>query len=581
MTSKPCRCCGESALETILDLGPQPICSHLLGDAASSAARHPLALARCLRCGQIQLLDPAPVSLLRSPHPWLTYIEPEGHLDKLVEELIARPGAGPHWRVSGVTYKDASTLARFQQQGWTQCWQLDPAQDLDIADGTTDLAIVQAQLTPERARRAAERHGRADIVLVRHLLEHAHDPRRFLAAIKELVAPGGVAVFECPDSQRAFLHRDYTVVWEEHALYFTAPLFARFFRHGGMRLERLRVFPYAVENSLVAIVRTEAAGAAPRTSESELQGERETLQRYADDFPRQREAWQRWSETGGRRIAAFGAGHATCAFINFFGLASKIEFVADDHPKKQGLFLPGSTAPIRPSTTLETAGVETCLLGLSPESEARVLTRLETARTKGVQFVSIFPLSELVPAEMKRRVDPTKDVMHLDRTLPQAGDTVVAELRRVVGATTRKRARFCAHASPDDPLHEMIICVHADSYVRPHRHRGKAESVHVIAGQADLVIFDEAGEITRVIPLGPQGAGCTWYARLPEQVFHTLVLRGEDFVFHETTLGPFRAEDTEPGPWAPDERDEAAVAVYRCGLVGDVLTWLAAREDLS
>ena len=51
---------------------------------------------------------------------------------------------------------------------------------------------------------------------------------------------------------------------------------------------------------------------------------------YAADFPRQKEAWQDWLAERRGRVAVFGAGHATCAFINYFELASAIEFVAED-----------------------------------------------------------------------------------------------------------------------------------------------------------------------------------------------------------------------------------------------------------
>src|SRR6185436_3958485 len=104
-------------------------------------------------------------------------------------------------------------------------------------------------------------------------------------------------------------------------------------------------------------------------------------------------------------------------------------------------------------------------------------------------------------------------------------------------------------------------------YVRPHRHHGRAESIHVIEGFADLVLFSEQGKIDRIVRLGPPGAGLTWYVRLPRPIFHTLVLRGEDFIFQETTLGPFQRENTEMAPWAPEDSDASAVAAYKCALL--------------
>lgn len=572
MLNQTCRCCS-GALEILLDLGDQPICSHFQASATESVARHPLALAQCRTCGQLQIQDPAPLKLLRSPHAWVSYIEPEGHLDRLADELCALPGAGPQWRVGGVTYKDQSTLERLRKRGWNLLWQLDPASDLEITDGSADLAVIQSQLTPERARRAAAKHGRVDLLLVRHILEHTHTPGLFLAALKELVVPGGLVMFECPDSQQAFLQRDYTVLWEEHLWYFTPELFSRFFTHFGQRLDRLRIYPYVVENSLVALVSPHAAADGSRLPTSTtVRSERERMFRYAGDFSRQKTAWQEWVRLSAGRVAAFGAGHSMCAFINFFALNKSIEFIADDHPRKQELFLPGNAVPIRPSVLLQSGGIDHCLMGLSPESETKVLARQEPAQQAGVRFVSIFPASIHAASAVQTLAGSGKDVLKLDAELPVLDDEAVGRLRAEVRQSTRLRSRYTAHADSMDTLHEMVICLHASGYVRPHRHHGKAESIHVVEGFADLILFSADGSIDRVVPLGPYGSGRIWYVRLPHPVYHTLVLRGEDFILQETTLGPFKREDTEMASWAPEEKDVLGIANYKTYLLGEVLT---------
>ena len=581
MSNLTCRCC-PGAVEVLLDLGMQPVCSHFKSQADEPAAHHPLALAQCTRCGQLQIQDPAPVALLRCPHAWVSYIEPEGHLDQLVDELCALPNAHPQWRVGGVTYKDQSTLERLRQRGWNNLWQVDPTTDLEISDGATDLAVIQERLTPERARRAAAKYGRCDILLVRHILEHTHAPREFLAALNELVTPNGIIVFECPDSQQAFLQREYTVLWEEHVWYFTPELFARFFGIFGLQPVRVRIYPYAVENSLVAFVSPHAAGDAPGLpSPAMLAEERGQMTRYAGDFSRQKIAWQSWMRQSAGRVAAFGAGHSMCAFINFFGLKEHIAFIADDHPRKLGHFLSGNGRPIRPSQLLQDGGIDHCLMGLSPESETKVLARQEPAQSAGVRFVSIFTSSPYAAQAVKLAAATGQDVLKLDAALPLLDDAAITRLRNEVRQSPKLRSRFCAHASSAESLHEMLICIHANGYVRPHRHHGKTESIHVVTGFADLMLFTDDGRIDQVIPLGPYGSGRTWYLRLPHPVYHTLVLRGEDFIFQETTRGPFKSEDTEMAAWAPDENDFSSIPAYKTRLLGAALTPGNSNHTLS
>lgn len=126
----------------------------------------------------------------------------------------------------------------------------------------------------------------------------------------------------------------------------------------------------------------------------------------------------------------------------------------------------------------------------------------------------------------------------------------------------RKRIRLCAHHSPDDRLHEMLIVHERGAYVRPHRHPGKTESTHIIEGLVDVVVFDDSGQIESVIHMGDYASGRTFYYRMAVPVFHTLIIRSSVLVFHETTNGPFDRRDTVFAPWAPEDSDVALVSEF-------------------
>jgi cupin fold WbuC family metalloprotein len=161
-------------------------------------------------------------------------------------------------------------------------------------------------------------------------------------------------------------------------------------------------------------------------------------------------------------------------------------------------------------------------------------------RTKAESAEVLYPLDAIV----------TVDAQMLD------------ELKRDAAKNPRRRIRLCAHRSVDDRVHEMIIVHTKDTYVRPHRHTGKSESFHVIDGIVDVVVFDDRGEIAEVIPMGPFSSGRTFFYRIADPLYHTLLIRSDVLVFHEATTGPFRREETSFAPWAPDESDPAAVASF-------------------
>jgi cupin fold WbuC family metalloprotein len=154
------------------------------------------------------------------------------------------------------------------------------------------------------------------------------------------------------------------------------------------------------------------------------------------------------------------------------------------------------------------------------------------------------------------------EVYYSDAAIVTADDDVIAELKRIAAQNPRLRSRLCTHPDPSSGLHEMLIVHHREAYVRPHKHLAKPESFHVIEGTARVVIFEDDGNIRDVLDMAPYGQGKLCYYRMPDQVFHSILITSEWLVFHETTAGPFDPSRTAFPDWAPDGSDADVVADY-------------------
>jgi cupin fold WbuC family metalloprotein len=75
------------------------------------------------------------------------------------------------------------------------------------------------------------------------------------------------------------------------------------------------------------------------------------------------------------------------------------------------------------------------------------------------------------------------------------------------------------------------------------------------------VTFECDGSVAAVIPVGME-PGFKRYYRIPEQVYHTQLVRSEWLVFHEVTSGPFERSEMLEAPWSPDGANSEAVAAY-------------------
>ena len=138
----------------------------------------------------------------------------------------------------------------------------------------------------------------------------------------------------------------------------------------------------------------------------------------------------------------------------------------------------------------------------------------------------------------------------------------IEELKQKAKHNRRKRIRLCAHKGLDDSIHEMVIVHEKSCYIRPHKHNNKTESFHIIEGSVVIILFDEDGQINKIIPMGDYASGRKFFYRLPPSHYHTLIIQSDVLVFHEITNGPFKPKDTVWAPWAPEEADVDEVSRY-------------------
>lgn len=152
------------------------------------------------------------------------------------------------------------------------------------------------------------------------------------------------------------------------------------------------------------------------------------------------------------------------------------------------------------------------------------------------------------------------DVIVVDTAIATVTRDAFDDLKRRARQSPKRRARICAHRDVGAPVHEMFIAFASGCYIRPHKHLAKSESYFVVEGRLDLVFFDESGRPVDAIELRA-GDGPS-YCRTEIEQFHTVVIRSDIALVHETTRGPFVPAESVLAPWAPDEHDRAAAAGY-------------------
>ena len=389
-----CLLCQEVRVRPLVEFGPQPPSNRFEFKAPPQTERHPLTIGQCGGCGLVQLMSPMSLDMVKARFEWLVYNEPESHLDALVERATKLPDMAPGKRILGLTYKDDTTLARLDRMGRKNTYRYDPALDLGVKDRCAGLETFQDVLTGAPIPALIAKHGFADLLIARHILEHAHDPVSLLATLGKLTAPGGYLILEVPDCSKFVGACDYSFVWEEHIAYFSSETLAALIDRAGLTLHEIFVHPYPYENALIAVVRNDAPVRTKRSEAQDIRGLLKAGANFADSYENVKAQIQsrlrRWRQQG-KRIAIFGAGHLAAKFINFYTLDDLVECVIDDHENKREMLMPGSRVPIRGGAALK--DIDMCLLSLNPESERKVVAKQQGFRDGGGQFMSIFALN--------------------------------------------------------------------------------------------------------------------------------------------------------------------------------------------
>ena len=391
----------ESSGELLLDLGLQPISNRFISrESSEEAPKLPLQLRLCPDTGLIHLGKPFPVEALKPRYDWLTCFEPEAHLDRLVETILALPDITSESVFAAYSFKDDSTLERFKKRGYSQTWRIDPHDDLGLSDPRANVETYQSVFTPKIAEEIRERYGGADVFIVRHVVEHAYNLPDFIQGIRLLIKPEGYIVWELPDCERALSLGDCTTIWEEHIFYFTSFTFQQLLLASGFNIVHYESVPYALENSLIAIVQESSDGTIARNSDPEaIAKECDRARHFARHFLHRREiiqetlakARKKWG-----RIALFGAGHLAVAFLSLMEVTDLIDLVIDDNPHKKGMKMPLGSLEIVGSDALYRGDIRLCLLGLNPQNQTKVIAKHQRFLDGGGIFASIFPGSDRV-----------------------------------------------------------------------------------------------------------------------------------------------------------------------------------------
>ena len=360
-----CRLCGSHDLTNVLGLKPTPPANAFVPKTSVAAPQEafPLDLWFCRNCRHIQLLDVVDPNILFGDYPYVSGTSPVfvRHFEDYATEVIGKFSLQPDDLVVDIGSNDGTLLKPFQAAGM-KVLGIDPAESIAAAANADGIETLPAFFTRETALDIRERHGTAMCITANNVFAHIDDLTATVEAIRELLAPRGIFVFEVSYFVDVFEKTLFDTIYHEHLDYHTVGPLPQFFAAHGLDLfaaERIDTHGGSLRG-FVQIEGGECAGSGIETlveNESALGLDREeTLRDYSsriDKLGRELGTLIEELRRDGKRLAGYGAPAKATTLMHHFGIGrEQIEFIVDDNPLKQGLYSPGLYVPVLPSSAI-------------------------------------------------------------------------------------------------------------------------------------------------------------------------------------------------------------------------------------
>jgi hypothetical protein len=400
-----CRFCGSPLEHLVVDLGMSPPCErYLRADQLDEMEPfYPLRVHVCDRCLLVQLQEYVSPEEIFTEYAYFSsysssWVE---HARRYCELMIARFGLGPGSLVVELASNDGYLLGHLVRRG-IPVLGVEPARNVAEAATAQGVPTLTEFFGLELARRMVAAGRRADLLVANNVLAQVPDLNDFVAGMRVLLAPRGVATVEFPHLARLFEGNQFDTIYHEHFSYFSLLVAERVFAEHGLVVFDVEELP-THGGSLRVYLRHARDGSKPvRPSVKALKAREvdEGLDRLEHhlSFGPKVEATKRTllgflihARERGRRTVGYGAPGKGNTLLNYCGIRSDLlDYTVDRNPYKQGRFLPGTHVPIHdPSLIARTRPDYVLILPWNLRDE--IIAQLDEVRSWGGRFVVPIP----------------------------------------------------------------------------------------------------------------------------------------------------------------------------------------------
>lgn len=412
---KSCRVCGSAALTPVINLGEQHLQGSFVkpGKESPPLRKIPLTLLRCdptrdeKACGLLQMEHSVPPEVLYSSY-WYrsgTNNTMRTHLKSIVDEAVQIIDMKTA-TVLDIGCNDG-TLFDFYPNGFKK-YGVDPS---DIAQGIdkTKATVIQ-DVFPSNELLTTIENTKFDIITSIAMFYDLEDPLAFTNAIRTVLAPEGIWIFEMSYMPSMLKMNSYDTICHEHLEYYSLAVIEHILRFSSLKIFNvlendinggsLRCYATHVNN--FKYKNDKFTQNIKRLHQEEFDLELDTdkpYKNFQDRINVHKEELQhllRNLKKEGKKIHVYGASTKGNTILQWCGIDNRtIDYAAERNPEKYGASTLGTNIPIISEADSRAMNPDYYLV-LPWHFKKEIIDREKETVAKGTSLIFPLPTIEII-----------------------------------------------------------------------------------------------------------------------------------------------------------------------------------------
>ena len=405
-----CRFCNKVLTNIFADLGTSPLSNAFLTKEMLSNLEkiYPLCAYVCDNCFLVQIPEfEKPENIFEDYLYFSSYSSTWlHHAENYVNLITTRFGFNKNSQIIEIASNDGYLLQYFKKKN-IPVLGIEPAVNVAKVSKEKGIPTLTKFFSVNTANELKKENKLADLIIGNNVLAHVPNLNDFVRGLKILLKPNGIITMEFPHLLQLIQQNQFDTIYHEHFSYFSFLVVQKIFSshqltvfdvdeiptHGGslrIYVKHLECIDITISERVDILLKKEKQYGLENISTyinfiKNVEGVKKKLQEFFI-----------YAKKSGKKIVCYGAAAKGNTLLNYCKIGDNfIDYVVDQNPYKQGLFLPGTHIPIKNPDEIQKTKPDYLII-IPWNLKGEIMEQMKCIRDWGGKFVIPIPELEII-----------------------------------------------------------------------------------------------------------------------------------------------------------------------------------------